>query len=52
MRLVKRSNFKKINDLNFVKSFSEIEVINNQITFYDIQNTKYSFILDLKYKKP
>ena len=42
---------KKINDLNFVKSFSEIEVINNQITFYDIQNTKYSFILDLKYKQ-
>ena len=42
---------KKINDLNFVKSFSEIEVINNKITFYDIQNIKYSFILDLKYKK-
>ena len=44
-------NISKLESIRFFKKFSDIEVVNNEITIINKNNEKFKYVLDLKFNK-
>ena len=44
-------NISKLEGIRFFKKFSDIEVVNNEITIINKNNEKFKYVLDLKFNK-